>query len=127
MSYFSNPNFMYLQDKGNYSNKEIDKFIIKAFQTGKKKVINGNKKYVVDKEIDRIRKYIKFREPNQKKIKKSQKNTIKFYKNFFPIVLIKKKKKTQKTVLLKRLAKKKNIFKKKTQKNFLRKRLVKKS
>ena len=103
MSYFSNPNFMYLQDKGNYSNKEIDKFIIKAFQTGKKKVINGNKKYVVDKEIDRIRKYIKFREPNQEKIKKSKKNTIKFYKKYFPKVLIKKNKKTQKKPLRKKV------------------------
>ena len=96
MGYFSNPNFMYLQERGNYSNKEIDKFIIKAFQTGKKKVINGNKKYVVDNEIDRIRKYIKFREPNQEKIKKSKKNTIKFYKKNFPKVLIKKKTKTHK-------------------------------
>ena len=101
MSYFSNPNFMYLQDRGNYSNKEIDKFIIKAFQTGKKKVIYGNKKYVVDKEIDRIRKYIKFREPNEEKIKNSKKKTIKFYKKNFPFVLIKKKKKTIKNKIKK--------------------------
>ena len=99
MSYFSNPNFMYLQDRGNYTKKEIDKFIIKAYQTGKKKVIYGNKKYVVDKEIDRIRKYIKFREPNQEKIKKSKKNTIKLDKK-------KKNNKTQKNLF-------KNLFKKK--------------
>ena len=96
MGYFSNPNFMYLQDRGTYSKLEIDKFIIKAYQTGKKKVIYGNKKYIIDKEIDRIRKYIKFREPNEKKIKNSKKKTIKFYKNNFPNVLLKKNKKTQK-------------------------------
>lgn len=96
MRYFSNPNFMYLQERGNYSKKNIDKFIIKAFQKGKKKVVYGNKIYVVDKEIERIRKYIKFREPNEKKIKNSKKKTIKFYKNNFPIVLLKKNKKTQK-------------------------------
>lgn len=75
MAYFSNPNFMYIQDFY-YSKKEIDKFIIYAYKKGKKKVIHGNKKYVVEKEIDRIRKYIKFREPkrnNTKKLKKSKK------------------------------------------------------
>ena len=102
MGYFSNPNFMYLQERGNYSNKEIDKFIIKAFQTGKKKVIYGNKKYVVDKEIDRIRKYIKFRKPNNEGIKNSKKKTIKFYKKNFPIVLLKKNKKTRKKNIRKR-------------------------
>ena len=42
MSYFSNPNFMYLQERGNYSNKEIDKFIMKAYQQGKTKVVYGS-------------------------------------------------------------------------------------
>ena len=75
MAYFSNPNFMYLQDF-HYSKQQIDKFIVSAYKKGKKKVIHGNKKYVVEKEIDRIRKYIKFREPkrnNTKKLKKSKK------------------------------------------------------
>lgn len=55
MSYFTNPNFMYLQERGNYSNKEIDKFIMKAYQQGKTKVVYG-KKYIVSKEILRIQK-----------------------------------------------------------------------
>ena len=79
MSYFSNPNFMYLQDRGNYSKKEIDKFIISAYKKGKKKVIYGNKKFIVDKEIVRIRKYKKFHEPSKNNIKKSKKNTLKKY------------------------------------------------
>ena len=82
MGYFSNPNFMYLQDRGNYSKKEIDKFIISAHKKGKKKVVHGNKKYAVDKEIDRIRKYKKFREPKRNNIIKSKKKTIKFYKKY---------------------------------------------
>ena len=83
MAYFSNPNFMYIQEYP-YSKKEIDQFIVSAYKKGKKKVIHGNKKYIVDKEIDRIRKYIKFREPkrnntkknNIKKNKKSNKKNI---------------------------------------------------
>lgn len=78
MGNFSNPNFMYLQERGNYNKKQIDNFIIYAYKKGKKKVIYGNKKYIVDKEIVRIRKYKKFKEPkskkiNQKKLKKSKK------------------------------------------------------
>ena len=70
MAYFSNPNFMYIQEYP-YSKKEIDKFIVSAYKKGKKKVIHGNKKYVVEKEIDRIRKYIKFREPKRNNTKKN--------------------------------------------------------
>ena len=72
MSYFSNPNFMYLQERGNYSNKEIDKFIIKAYQKGRTKVIYGNKKYVVAKEIPRIQNTTKFHKPNSKKIENAK-------------------------------------------------------
>lgn len=81
MGYFSNPNFMYLQDRGNYSKKQIDEFIISAYKKGKKKVVHGNNKYVVDKEIDRIRKYKKFHEPKINNIIQFKKNTIKSYKN----------------------------------------------
>ena len=47
MGYVSNPNFMYLQDKGNYNKKQIDKFIIDAYKKGYTKVIYGNKSYTV--------------------------------------------------------------------------------
>lgn len=80
MSYFSNPNFMYLQES-NYSDKEIDKIIIKAYQKGKTKVINGNKRYSVAKEIPRIQKTNKFHKPNEQKIKLAKKKTLKMYKN----------------------------------------------
>ncbi len=76
MGYFSNPNFMYLQEYP-YSKKEIDKFIISAYKKGKKKVIHGNNKYIVDKEINRIRKYIKFREAKKNNISKSKKKSLK--------------------------------------------------
>ena len=81
MSYFSNPKFMYLQDRGNYNNKEIDKFIIKAYQQGKTKVVIGNKKYVVAKEIPRIQKTTKFHKPNEAKVKAAQNNTLQMYRN----------------------------------------------
>ena len=55
MSYFSNPNFYYIQEKP-YTPKEIDKFIIKAYKNGRTKVIHGNKKYIVKNEIERIKK-----------------------------------------------------------------------
>ena len=77
MSYFSNPNFMYLQERGNYSDKEIDKFIIKAYQKGKTKVIYGNNKYIVAKEIPRIQKITKFHKPNQQKVKLAKKKNSK--------------------------------------------------
>ena len=81
MSYFSNPNFMYLQDRGNYNDKEIDKFIIKAYQKGKTKVVYGNKRYVVAKEIPRIQKTTKFHKPNETKVKAAQNKTLKWYRN----------------------------------------------
>lgn len=81
MSYFSNPNFMYLQERGNYSNKEIDKIIIKAYQKGKTKVVYGNKRYVVAKEIPRIQKTTKFHKPNETKVKAAQNKTLKMYRN----------------------------------------------
>tara|TARA_B100001248_G_C26957973_1_gene264611 strand:+ start:84 stop:320 length:237 start_codon:yes stop_codon:yes gene_type:complete len=65
---------MYIQEYP-YSKKEIDKFIVSAYKKGKKKVIHGNKKYIVDKEIDRIRKYIKFREPKSNNTKKNNTKT----------------------------------------------------
>ena len=80
MSYFSNPNFMYLQDRGNYNDKEIDKFIIKAYQKGKTKVVIGNKRYVVAKEIPRIQKTTKFHKPNETKVKAAQNNTLQMYR-----------------------------------------------
>ena len=69
MGYVSNPNFMYLQDRGNYTKKQIDKFIIEAYKKGYNKVIYGNKSYTVSKEIPRIQKKIKFRKPSKKKKK----------------------------------------------------------
>ena len=73
MSYFSNPNFMYLQEKGSYSQKVIDNFIVYAYKKGYKKVVYGSKKYVVAKEIERIKKYKKFRMPkNVEEIKKKR-------------------------------------------------------
>ena len=104
MGYFSNPNFMYLQDRGNYSKKEIDKFIISAYKKGKKKVVHGNKKYVVDKEIDRIRKYKKFQEPKRNNITRAKKNTIKSNK---------RKSNSRKNRIQKRKSNKKNIQKRK--------------
>ena len=48
MGYFSNPNFMYIQDH-KYSAKEIDNLIVRAYKDGKVKVVGGYpfKRYVV--------------------------------------------------------------------------------
>ena len=71
MGYYSNPNFMYLQD-GYYDKNQIDKFIIQAYKKDYTKVIDGNKSYTVSKEIPRIKKKIKFRNPSKKKKKKKK-------------------------------------------------------
>tara|TARA_B110001469_G_C9641093_1_gene322478 strand:+ start:26 stop:403 length:378 start_codon:yes stop_codon:yes gene_type:complete len=110
MSYFSNPNFMYLQERGNYSNKEIDKFIIKAYQKGRTKVIYGNKKYVVAKEIPRIQNTTKFHKPNSKKIEKDRKKTLEWYKkdSFLNIKIskyLKNKSTKNKTVMMNKKSK----------------------
>ena len=102
MRYFSNPNFMYLQD-GYYDKNQIDKFIIQAYKKDYTKVIDGNKSYTVSKEIPRIKKKIKFRNPSKKKKKKKKfKNTnilfkIKFHK---PSKKKKKFKKSKNTKIL---------------------------
>jgi hypothetical protein len=80
MGYFSNPNFVYLQSH-NYTKEEMDKIIISAYKKGKKKVVNGNIKYNVSKENEKIRKNKNFREPKQSNINKSKKNTIKRWKS----------------------------------------------
>lgn len=74
MGYFSNPNFMYIQDYP-YSSKEIDNFIVRAYKNGKVKVVHGNQKYVVKKEIERIKKYrnIRLRKPIPSKNKQNNK------------------------------------------------------
>ena len=77
MGYFSNPNFMYIQDH-QYSAKEIDNFIVRAYKNGKVKVVGGYpfKRYVVKKEIERIKKYrnIRLRKPIPSKKKQNTKS-----------------------------------------------------
>ena len=79
MPIWNNPNFLLLQDYP-YNKKQIDDFIIRAYKMGKTKVIHNKDKYVVKKEIERIKKYKKFRltkpiptKKNKKTFKKNHK------------------------------------------------------
>jgi len=84
MGYFSNPKFMYIQDYP-YNSKEIDNFIVRAYKNGKVKVVGGYpfKRYVVKKEIERIKKYrnIRLRKPIPSKKKKNTKSKSKSKRN----------------------------------------------
>ena len=78
-----NPNFLYIQDYP-YNTKEIDNFIIRAYKDGKVKVVGGIpfKRYVVKKEIERIKKYRNIRDgkPSSSKNKKNTKTKKKKFK-----------------------------------------------
>ena len=113
MPYWNNPNFLLLQDYP-YNKKQIDDFIIRAYKMGKTKVIHNKDKYVVKKEIERIKKYKKIRLtkpiPTKNNLKKSKENENKRMKNIFKD-LAKKLKKNKKT--LKKNHKKKIVKSKK--------------
>ena len=94
MSYFSNPNFYYIQERP-YTPKEIDKFIIKAYKNGRTKLIHGKKKYIVKDEIERIKKEgkIKFKLtkpiPTKSELKKTHAKSKKL--NILKFNIVKKK------------------------------------
>jgi|TARA_B110000495_G_C22489669_1_gene301696 hypothetical protein len=100
MPYWNNPNFLLLQDYP-YNKKQIDDFIIRAYKMGKTKVIHNKDKYVVKNEIERIKKYKKFRLtkpiPTKNNLKKSKENENKRMKNMFKD-FAKKLKKNKKTL-----------------------------
>ena len=100
MPYWNNPNFLLLQDYP-YNKKQIDDFIIRAYKMGKTKVIHNKDKYVVKNEIERIKKYKKFRLtkpiPTKNNLKKIKKNENKRMKNMFKD-FAKKLKKNKKTL-----------------------------